>query len=174
MRRIRYLIQMIGWLALVCFVVLATISVGHAAEKQICITFDDLPVVRVHDRIERLIITDEILGVLDEFGVKAAGFVVGNNVEDDIDILESWLEAGHILGNHTFSHPDLNGVPIDLYKADIDKGGELLEKLQTKSPSSKKYFRYPYLHYGTSVATKEAIAGYLQKEKYIQRLSHQA
>jgi len=134
--------------------------------KEICITFDDLPVVRVHDRIERLMITDEILFTLEEFGVIAAGFVVGDNIEGDQDILKSWLEAGHSLGNHTWSHPDLNDVPPDLFIQDIKKGHDAIEDVLVEAKQKKRYFRYPSLHYGNTFNSKETVADYLEKQGY--------
>jgi peptidoglycan/xylan/chitin deacetylase (PgdA/CDA1 family) len=139
-------------------------------EKQICITFDDLPVVRVHDRIQRLMITDEILGTLDEFGVKAAGFVIGDNIGGDNDILEAWLAAGYILGNHTYSHPDLNEVPTALYLHNVEKCRDIMEDMLKEFGQKERYFRYPYLHYGNTYKIKTAVADYLRNHGYI--ISH--
>ncbi len=132
-----------------------------------CITFDDLPVVRVHDRIQRLMITDDIFYTLEEFGVIAAGFVVGDNIEGDLDILESWLDAGHTLGNHTFSHPDLSEVPAELFINDIRKGEEAIEKILVAAKQKKRYFRYPSLHTGNTFNAKEAVADFLEAQDYI-------
>lgn len=134
--------------------------------KQICITFDDLPVVRVHDRIQRLMITDRILGTLEEFNVTAAGFVIGNNIEGDPDLIESWLAKGHIIGYHTNSHPDLNTVPPALYIQDIIGGVETIEDMLVKAGQKRMYFRYPYLHYGNSLKSKEEVADYLYEMQY--------
>jgi peptidoglycan/xylan/chitin deacetylase (PgdA/CDA1 family) len=133
-------------------------------KKQMCITFDDLPVVRVHDRIERLMITDEILYTLEEFDVIAAGFVVGANIEDDYDILENSLSMGHTLGGHTFSHTDLNEVPIELYIQNIDKGNEAIEKLLEAAGQTDRYFRHPFLHYGTTFDIREAVINHLDRK----------
>jgi len=162
---------------LVCLLTLCLLAVGindygladdkSEAKGEICITLDDLPVVRVHDRIERLMITDEILYTLEEFGVNAAGFVVGNNIEGDYDILEAWLGAGHTLGNHTYSHPDLNEVPEKLYIEDIARGAGAIEDILTDAGQEKRYFRYPNLHYGRTYETKKAVREYLDKQGYV-------
>ncbi len=142
-------------------------TTGKGSKGKICITFDDLPVVRVYDRTERLRITDQILNALDEFGAKAAGFVVGSSIEKDIDILYSWREAGHILGNHTYSHPDINEVPAALYIGDIEKGHEAIEKVVAETGQTRRYFRYPFLHYGHTYNVKESVADYLAREGYV-------
>jgi peptidoglycan/xylan/chitin deacetylase (PgdA/CDA1 family) len=145
----------------------AAANPGDKRKKEICITFDDLPVVRIHDRIERLMVTDEILYTLEEFGIIAAGFVVGDNIESDLDILETWLAAGHTLGNHTYSHPDLNDVPHKLFIKDIKKGGDTIEEVLTAAGQKKRYFRYPSLHYGNTHNAKMAVGDFLDEEGYI-------
>lgn len=133
---------------------------------KICITFDDLPMVRVTDQDERRAITDQILAALDEFDVEAAGFVIGDNIEDDVDLLRSWLEGGHVLGNHTYSHTDLNEVPADLYTQDIKKGQDAIEDVLVEVGQAGRYFRYPFLHYGNTYQAKKTVADFLEKEGY--------
>lgn len=134
--------------------------------RQICITFDNLPVGDTEDRIKRLMITDEILGVLDEFGVKAAAFVVGKNIGDDYDLLKNWLAAGHVLGNQTYSYPDLNDVPPTLYLHNVEKCQNIIDSLVKYGNQKEKYFRYPFLHYGATARVKDAVSGYLEKNGY--------
>ncbi|MEZ5358806.1 MAG: polysaccharide deacetylase family protein [Candidatus Zixiibacteriota bacterium] len=138
-----------------------------AAPKYMCITFDDLPVARVDDRFDRIVVTDKILGALEEHEVKAAGFVIGSNIHEHFDLIEQWLEAGHTLGNHTYSHPDLNEVPITLYIQDIGRGAVEIEDLLVKYKQKKRYFRYPLLHYGDTFEKKKAVNDYIQEKKYI-------
>jgi peptidoglycan/xylan/chitin deacetylase (PgdA/CDA1 family) len=133
---------------------------------KICVTFDDLPVVRVHDQDERREITDQILAALDEFHVKAAGFVIGDNIEGDYDLLRAWLEAGHVLGDHTYSHTDINEVPASLYIRDIKKGQQAIEDILTEAKQRGRYFRYPFLHYGNTYETKKTVSDYLETEGY--------
>jgi len=140
---------------------------GKAGKKQMCITFDDLPALRVQDRIERLMITDQILGTLDEFDVKAAGFVNGGDVEGDLDIIRSWLEAGHEIGNHTWSHQDLNEIPVNLFLPDIEKCQNLIGDLQKEFKQKNKYFRYPLLHYGKTTESRQAVMEYIEENNYI-------
>jgi len=51
-----------------------------------------------------------------------------------------WLDRGFALGNHTFSHPDLNRTEIDAYKHDIVLGERITSALlaehhrQTEQP----------------------------------------
>ncbi|MBQ3508253.1 MAG: polysaccharide deacetylase family protein [Clostridia bacterium] len=62
---------------------------------EIALSFDDGP----HPRL-----TPVILDILKEYGIKATFFMVGENVEYYPDAARAVAEAGHEIGNHTFSH----------------------------------------------------------------------
>ncbi|MBZ9572488.1 polysaccharide deacetylase family protein [Patescibacteria group bacterium] len=49
--------------------------------------------------------TREILDVLDKYDVKANFFVLGKWAEKHRDIVKETFERGHLIGNHTYSHP---------------------------------------------------------------------
>lgn len=157
-------------IAFVVFFSIPVVAQNHSSSSavagSICITFDDLPVAQIADRIERLKITEDILEALDELNISATGFVVGSEIGSDKDILISWLEAGHTLGNLTYSCPDLNELPPEFFIGDIEKGGNAIENLLIKFGQKKRYFRYPYLHYGNDPKTKKVVADYLYRNGY--------
>ena len=62
---------------------------------EIALSFDDGP----HPRL-----TPIILEILEEYGIKATFFMVGENVQYYADAARAVVEAGHEIGNHTFSH----------------------------------------------------------------------
>ena len=66
--------------------------------KKIALTFDDGP----HPTR-----TKEILDILDEYGIKATFFVVGQNAEWYSDVLKEEYLRGHEIGNHSFDHTDM-------------------------------------------------------------------
>ena len=66
---------------------------------EIALSFDDGP----HPRL-----TPVILSILEEYGVKATFFMVGENVGYYPDAARAVAEAGHEIGNHTFSHRKFN------------------------------------------------------------------
>lgn len=51
--------------------------------------------------------TPAILDALEKHNVKAAFFVVGNYLETSPDLVKRMVEEGHIVGNHTYHHPDM-------------------------------------------------------------------
>ena len=66
--------------------------------KQLALTYDDGP----NDPH-----TLRLLEVLAKHNVKATFFVIGRYVEQRPNIVREVLNAGHVVGNHTFSHPNL-------------------------------------------------------------------
>ena len=71
----------------------------HNDRMEIALSFDDGP----HPRL-----TPVILSILEEYGIKATFFMVGENVGYYPDAARAVAEAGHEIGNHTFSHRKFN------------------------------------------------------------------
>ena len=54
--------------------------------------------------------TDEILDILKKHQVPAAFFLVGDYLERNADLVRRMVEEGHIVGNHTASHPNMSKI----------------------------------------------------------------
>ena len=39
-----------------------------------------------------------------------------------VALLQQWVDAGVILGNHTYSHPDFNRLTVEEFENEISKG----------------------------------------------------
>ena len=52
--------------------------------------------------------TPAILDALKKHNVPATFFVVGNFLSDNPDLIKRMVEEGHIVGNHTYTHPDMS------------------------------------------------------------------
>lgn len=137
------------------------------AHKEISITFDELPVARSFDEVDKAVLTTRILEVLKKHKVKAAGFVVSENIGNSFDLLGQWLNAGHVLGSLTYSHQDLNEIGAKQFIKDIASGSEALEPMLTGFGQKKRYFRYPFLHYGGTVEDKRQVKLYLDEHDII-------
>ncbi len=111
------------------------------SEKKIALTFDDGP----HRKY-----TEEILDILDEFGVKATFFVVGSNAEAYPDLVKREWEAGHEIGNHTYSHPHLTNIEADVLFSEMQQTDDILNRLVGYRP---KLFRPPEGVYSQTVST---------------------
>ncbi|HUV31009.1 MAG TPA: polysaccharide deacetylase family protein [Acidobacteriota bacterium] len=134
---------------------------GKKSNKEICITFDELPAARSFGEVDRQAVNYLILDALKRHKVKAAGFIVGEGIEDSFDILGQWLNDGHTLGSMTFTNQDYNYIGIEAFIEDIRRGIATIEPMLSGFGQKKRYFRYPYLHYGTTVEGKKQAALFL-------------
>jgi len=73
-----------------------TFAGGMRGSKQIALTYDDGP----NDPH-----TMKLLDVLAKHGVRATFFMIGHYVQQRPDIARAVAQAGHVVGNHTFTHP---------------------------------------------------------------------
>ena len=150
------------------------ISLGAAAvlaaalmTREVAVTFDDLPAVPPSIPFaDQQVLTRDLLRSIKAARVPAIGFVNENKLETDgridprkVKLLEQWLNAGLELGNHTYSHPDLHRLDVAAFEQDIIKGERTTRKLQKKL----RWFRHPFLHTGTSLATRTRVEDLLRK-----------
>lgn len=87
------------------------------SSNKIALTFDDGP---------HPCYTEEILGILDEFDVKATFFVIGKNAEKYPDILQHVIDSGHEIGNHTFSHANLRALNEKNITEELERTQEII------------------------------------------------
>lgn len=86
-------------------------------EEGIFLTFDDGPTPGV---------TEWVLSMLDKYNAKATFFVLGKNVEMYPDLYQKILDAGHKVGNHTYSHQKGWKMSLERYTEDIDFANDLV------------------------------------------------
>src|SRR3990167_9663311 len=140
---------------------------GFSQTREIAITIDDLPLVasRMNTPGNKQRATErfsKIVQILTENHVPATGFVIAGAIETgQWEFLEQFRDAGFMLGNHTYSHPNLKTIGAAKYIENIDKADKILQPILTKP----KYFRYPYLAEGTN-ETKQKILTYLESKHY--------
>src|SRR5712692_2085981 len=143
-------------------------------QREIAITFDDLPVVSTRNDIGTWqAMTDKLLSTLIKNKIPVVAFVIGskllvNGERDDarVKLLERWLDAGFELGNHTFSHPSLNSTALDDYEADVLHAEQLIGPLITQRKGQLSYFRYPFLQTGRSLDVKRGFESFLSEHGY--------
>jgi peptidoglycan/xylan/chitin deacetylase (PgdA/CDA1 family) len=154
---------------------LATFSPARAQEnKQVAITFDDLPVtstVRTDEGWAQ--ITRKLLGTMKRNKLPVIGFVnEGKLYNNDqlnpkrVALLKAWLDAGLELGNHTFSHHSLHSTPLAEFQSDVLRGEKVLRELTKAKHAKLRYFRHPFLHTGRSLETRQAFESFLNTHGY--------
>ena len=131
--------------------------------KKMCITFDNLPGERNYSQAERWAVNDTILAVLKKHKAPAGGFVVGDNIEGGWEMIVRWLDEGHTIGFMTYTGQDIDGVPPEIFIEDIAKGKETIEDIVATYKQKERYFRFPYLHYGSKPEIKQEVEDYLDE-----------
>ncbi len=138
-----------------------------AAVREIALTIDDMPFVgtdsndsanlqRSHDRFMK------IMQSLIDNHVPATGFVIAGAIgKGQWMLLEEFRKEGFALGNHTYTHANLNQVGVEKYINEIAHADQKLASIMTQP----KYFRYPYLAEGKGVA-KQEVQDYLTTNQY--------
>lgn len=84
--------------------------------------------------------TAAFLDELKERGVHVTFFVKGTQVEQHPELVTRMAAEGHLVGNHSYSHPDLTNMSVDAMKQEIDKCSNLIEQYTGKKTT---VFRAP-------------------------------
>lgn len=155
--------------ALVCLLAWAG-AAAAAAPREIALTFDDLPIAEADGgELTRRLVAALAAGEAPAVGFVNQGRLLRQGVPDPARVasLETWLDAGLELGNHTASHLSANRVPLESYREDIIRGEETVAALLAARGGRLRWFRPPYLHTGADAATREALAGFLAGRGYV-------
>ena len=154
-----------------------------ATPRTIAITVDDLPgnlaAGRDCDTAAYRVLTERLTAALAAEGVVATGFVNESKLCEEHraaalpPILRTWLDAGHDLGNHTYSHrafhADLTGRPdptLEEYERELLLGERYTRAVLAERGRAPRYFRHPYLRTGPTGERKDAFEALLAKHGY--------
>jgi len=111
---------------------LTVLHQGRGPGDGVAITFDDGPDRRW---------TPQILDILKEKNVKAAFFMIGANMEKHPRIVQRILAEGHMIGVHTYSHPNIALVSEERAHLEFNATQRLIESITGHSTT---LFRPPY------------------------------
>ena len=97
------------------------ISQGVPGSTGVAFTFDDGPTPGA---------TDRVLDILAEQNVRAAFFVIGQNVQRWPDLVRRMHNEGHIVGNHTYDHAH-NGCwhRFAYWEKELPRANEVIEQI---------------------------------------------
>jgi peptidoglycan-N-acetylglucosamine deacetylase len=149
-------------------------------KRTVAVTFDDLPAtpsgVVKNDVASLEALTRKMLSALRAHSIPAVGFVNEGklfvegagpgDVDRRIGLLRMWLDAGLELGNHTYSHRDLNTTPLDRFQADVLRGEAVTRELVKTKGQGPRYFRHPFLHVGSDLKVRRAFEVFLSQHGY--------
>jgi peptidoglycan/xylan/chitin deacetylase (PgdA/CDA1 family) len=140
-----------------------------STQREIAITFDDLPVISTRQDIRAWRdVTTKLIRTITANKIPAIGFVNENKLfvdgkRDDlrVELLRAWTSAGLELGNHTFSHRSLNQIPLEEFQQDVIRGEETIRRLLAEKNKPIRFFRHPFLQTGRSLETKQKFEAFL-------------
>lgn len=101
-------------------------------EKKIAITFDDGP---------NLTYTPGLLQGLRDRNVKATFFIIGKNAAAHPELIQEIQKDGHLIGNHTYNHTQLNNSNRDAFKEELKQCSEVIQSI---TGEETLYVRPPY------------------------------
>ncbi|MGC3003367.1 polysaccharide deacetylase family protein, partial [Streptomyces sp. G35A] len=100
--------------------------------RTMVLTFDDGPDPRY---------TPDILDTLARYEVRAMFFVCGEMAATHRDLLARMADEGHVVGNHTWSHPLLTSLGRGRIRSEMERTSDVVEKVCGERP---EWFRAPY------------------------------
>jgi peptidoglycan/xylan/chitin deacetylase (PgdA/CDA1 family) len=113
----------------------------------VLLTFDDGPDPDL---------TPQVLDLLSTHGVRAGFFLIGERAQRHPAIVQRMMHDGHLIGNHSWSHPAPGTMKTRAYLADVRRSRRELERL-TGAPV--KLFRPPHGHLTAATLTGLWLAG---------------
>ncbi len=150
----------------------AIVAAGNAPGvtlSEVALTFDDLP---VHGPLPagmtRVDIAKSIILALQAtHAPPTSGFINAKSMEQDPSsgaVLQLWRAAGFPLGNHTFSHMDLDTNSVADFEQDLLADEPALK--ESMGSDDWHWLRYPFLHEGDTPEKHRAITGFLNEHGY--------
>lgn len=119
---------------------------GDPHLKEVALLFDDGP---------NPLVTPQLLSLLEAKGVTANFFLIGRRTEEAPEIVERIADAGHEIGNHTYTHKRLTQLLRDdgeqAVRAEIQKGAQSIQRAARIPESQIKFLRLPYLDVNEAV-----------------------
>jgi peptidoglycan/xylan/chitin deacetylase (PgdA/CDA1 family) len=152
-----------------CILIALVASAVCSSAQQIAFTWDDLPAHSALPQGEtRVDIGHKLIAAMQAAHMPPVyGFVNGVAIEREpasAPMLKDWRDAGFFLGNHTWSHMNLNTSSLADWEADLLKNEPTLEKYAARS--DWHWLRYPFLAEGDSAEKRAGTRKFLAAHGY--------
>jgi peptidoglycan-N-acetylglucosamine deacetylase len=149
---------------------------SHA--RAVVITVDDLPGTvpgtgvspgnladfqRINRGLIRALVAHHVpaIGFVNEWKVQVSG-----ERDARVTLLQSWLDAGLALGNHTYGHVRFQTTPLSEYEDETIRGEAVTRVLMNAAGKKETYFRHPFLSTGPTADAKAAFEKFLEERGY--------
>jgi peptidoglycan/xylan/chitin deacetylase (PgdA/CDA1 family) len=114
---------------------------------EVSLTFDDGP----HPQL-----TPAVLDVLGQWQATATFYVIGELAQARPDLLRRAVSEGHRVGNHTWSHPDLTGLPPDAVRHELRRTSAVITEATGEPPAT---WRPPFGEHDAAVDAEADALG---------------
>lgn len=100
------------------------------------LTIDDAPSSHIRSKLE----------ILDKLKIKCVFFCEGRKIQKRKKLVKNAIEEGHIVGNHSWSHPHFSDLTFEEASRQISKTDSLIGEIydETEYNRSNKVFRFPF------------------------------
>jgi len=136
---------------------------AFAAQTQpsIAITMDDLNWMPLPNPTE---INTRLLDAMRGHQARLALFVIGRNADNATGqaLVQPWKQAGHLIGNHTYSHRNYESLTFEEFSADVIHADDVL----APNLSMPRLFRFPALKEGNTAAKRDRMREFLATHRY--------
>lgn len=148
-------------------VVILSLCALAARAQSVAFTFDDGPNLAATPRLSAAQRNAALLAALAKHKVKAALFVTagfGATKPEGYALARAWGEAGHAIGNHTMTHPDLNSAKVTLaqYQQEVRECDAIIQTL----PGYRKWLRFTFLREGNTPEKRDGMRSFLAEQGY--------
>ena len=92
----------------------------ESEERYVALTFDDGP---------RRETTERLLDGLRERGASATFFLVGEQIGQQVDLVQRMAAEGHQVGNHSWTHVQLEGLPLETAQEEVRRTDQQLKEI---------------------------------------------
>src|SRR5262245_16099861 len=156
----------VWWLVLAFAITSAAVD---AQTRTVALTFDDLPGADSREAAALGTTNTSILHALDRHHAITTGFVIGERVQalpNGRDLLQMWIDHGHDLGNHTYTHGDLNNQTMQTFGEEVSRGESVFRPLLPSPRTLPLYLRFPFNHTGDTADKRAAVTSLLADRGY--------
>jgi len=154
---------------LIWVILLPVFAASTTLAQSVAITFDDLPLNgELPPGMTRAQMVKDVVAILKRRKTpQIFGFVNAKKLEGNPDgaaALKEWVGGGERVGNHTYSHIDLQQNTAEAFERDLAQNEPVLELL---SPADDwHWLRYPFLREGDTLDKRRAVRKYLSDHGY--------